>query len=155
MSDFDFQKMNSALQKSLEKIGRTNGSAPPSSQDPIDELMHYYWADKLGEKFFKDSADRSKTNLIAAGGEVTAQKIKMMMDSTAKNMQGESGIIMQGAHYSLSLQTRKPAMKLNTQKLRTKLTVDHKIPVDVLEKLFEECSEPGNPTQIYSVQPVR
>jgi hypothetical protein len=152
---FDFASMNSALQKSLTKIGRSNGASPPDSQDPMDRLLHYYFIDKTAAKFFEAQADASKSMLLAEGGVPLEEKIAEILKATIKNQRGESSIIAQGQYYALSYTTRKPASRLNTTKLRNKLMLEYGLKADQLDKLFEECSDTGNPTQIFAVQSVK
>jgi hypothetical protein len=151
----DFAKFNSNLQKSLEKIGRTNGSAPPESQDPLDKLLHYYFVDKTGEKFFKDQAAQSKSLAIAQGGEYVDQIIQGILRDTIKNNRGESSIIAAGQFYGLEYTTRKPAMRVNVDKIKTQLMIKHGFSQEDVAKLIEECSEASKPTEIFAVKPLR
>ena len=151
----DFAKFNSALQKSLEKIGRTNGSSPPDSQDPVDTYMHHMYVDKLGEKFFKDQAAKSKVALLAQGGELVDQKIESILAQTIKSNTGTSSIILNGQYYALEYTTRRPAMRVNVDKVKNTLMIKHGFSQEDVVQLMEDCSEPSKPTEIFSVKPLR
>lgn len=154
MSNHNFSKFNSDLQKKLKDIGRKNGTAPPDSQDPADALLHYYYVDKMGEKLFKGQSDQDMKNIMYHGGELLNSKIEQTLNDTIKLDIGQSSNLLSGQHYQFNLTTKKPANRLSEAKLRNTLMMKHKLTAEQVEDLISSCKEAGNPTKMFTVQPI-
>lgn len=151
---FDFRTFNSKLQKQLGDIGYKNGTAPPNSQDPIDSHLHVYYVSKMMEKVGKSGADESFKSTLYHGGELVKQTIDQLLADTLKFDVGQSGVVTKGQFYQLNLTTKKPSQRMNETKLRTLLMTKHGLSVSDVEELMSEAKEGGNPTKMFTVQPV-
>lgn len=151
----DFAKMNSSLQVALKKIGTEGEHKCPSSQDPLDQVLHDYYVAKTGEKFFKDRASKTLDSLTSKLGDDAKKTIQNIINATIKNEAGESAVVAGGAHYVLDFATRKGAKRLDVVALSNKLQVKYGLPAAAVEKLLDECSKASEPSKIYSVKPVR
>lgn len=151
----DFAKMNSALQTALKQIGNEGEHAAPKSQDPFDAALHEYYVAKMGEKFFKDRAEKALDKAMDGLGDHEKKVIADMVKATKDNGAGESAVIAGGQHYVFDLTTRKGATRLDNTALKNALQVKHGMPGAVVEKLFADCSKSNEPSKMFTVKPVR
>ena len=151
----DFAKLNNSLHKALSAIGTTNGHAPPTSQDPLDQYLHEYYVAKIAGKYFDDRASAAKDALLNNLGADASKTVSDMIAATIQNGKGESAIVAQGQHYALDFNTRKGASRLDKAKLKTVLQIKHGMPALVVDQIIAECSKDDMPTKMFTVKPMR
>lgn len=137
----------SQVQKALDKIGRANGTAPPSSQDPADAKLHMYYIDKMAESFFKKRAEQS---LVECAEHLQAHQF--VVDLAKKKKTKQEATICQAENYTMTFSANTPAMRFSQDKLRIKLA-KMGWPKDQVDDLIEACRDENEPAKSYKVIP--
>ena len=138
----------STVQKALDKIGRSNGTAPPKSQDPADEKLHMYYIDKIAESFFKKRAEQS---LIECAEHLQAHQ--HVVDSAKKLKKKQESTICQTENYIMTFSANTPANRFSQEKLRV-LLAKRGWPKDQVDELMEAAMDTNEPAKSYKVIPV-
>jgi hypothetical protein len=142
----DVDTFSSKLQLALEKLGKTNGLAPKESQDPADADMHEYFVSKTGEAVFKRRAEQALKRLVVGSVAENADKVVAL---TRKNDAKEGATLIRGQHYDLTIETKKPARRISTDKIAAKLQTKHGFTADMVAKLFADCTDIAEPPKTF------
>ena len=137
----------STVQKALDKIGRSNGTAPPKSQDPADEKLHMYYIDKIAESFFKKRAEQS---LIECAEHL--QSHTNVIEAAKKKKSKQEAVICQTENYTMSFSTNTPARRFSQEKLKIKLA-KMGWPKAQIDELIEASMDTNEPAKSYKVIP--
>lgn len=140
-----------AVNKALEKIGHHNGHGVPTTQDPMVPLVHEYNVATQGESYFKARREKAKKELTKSLTDVQNEAIATAVKETKKLGTGKSVSIVETDPYILSVETKKGASFLDTQKLKVELLTKHKMTMTDVDALIERCTGERDPSQSWKV----
>jgi hypothetical protein len=146
------QMSNSLLTKVIAafgKIGSSNGTSAPASQDPADTILHELF---VADMLKSISAKRRDAALNAAKELIDASRVEETIAYSAKHKLKNSCVLLQSPHYNLRLDTKSPASTFDKAKLVTLLRTQHSFTEDQCAKLLEACSKDSKPAETYTVE---
>lgn len=143
---------NSLLTKVISafgKIGSSNGTSPPASQDPADVILHeLFVADML-----KSIAGKRRDAALNAAKElVDASRVEETIAYSAKHKLKNSCVLLQSSYYNLRLDTKSPASTFDKAKLVTILRTEYSLTEAQCAKLIETCTKDSKPAESYTVE---
>lgn len=138
------------IQTAMHKLGRSNGLSPPTSQDPMDELLHLRLVSDIGKSFFDAQRDFI---LDQIKGNLNDER-KAEIDKQVRNAEkGVPGIytVVETENYRLMLKTASPSHTLNETALRVALS-KRGMPSGKVEEVIREATKWSRPSQQYIVE---
>lgn len=132
------------LAKALDKIGVSNGTAPPESQDTVDALIHEYNICTIGESYFKKRRENAKKLLLKSIGHDAAGRIDEAKDSVKKTEITSTVHVCKGQWYSLEAQVKNGASFLDVAALRVSLKKT--FPSADVDAAFEAAQDRRDPS---------
>lgn len=135
----------------LDKIGNVNGTAAPTSQDPIVTVVHEYNVATIGESHFKARRDKAKKALDKALTEPQKKKISKAVADTIASQMGTTVNVIDTEHYKVLIETKNGASFIDTDKLKVILMTRFKLDATKAEALFEEVTSRRAPAQSWKV----
>lgn len=135
------------VQGVLTSLGRKNGTAPQSSQDPLDEKLHYLFVDDMARSFFNARHKKSLEDVLK---DVDDAKVKKVVQFSEKNSVKNAAELASTANYRLDLETKAPASRLDATVLKNEL---FKLGVsqDLINKAFEKATGTSAPAKTFKV----
>ena len=104
-------RVKQALTKALARLGTTNGHALPESHGNADPILHEVFVAYEGASYF-DKRKKSAMKELQDSG---------MIDDADKVTAGNSAMLLNDVHYTLTLDVANPSNRLDAKKLRTEL----------------------------------
>ncbi len=141
--------LKSKIALALEKIGTTNGTKPPQSQDPIDEQLHEYNVSAMGESYFKKRRELAKKALLKAFGPQNEQRLTKARARVARDEIAEHVMLISGQFFALDGHVKNGASYVDMNELRVELLkhLDH----ETVDKIMTNCTKRREPSVTYSV----
>ena len=131
------------------KIGSSNGTSAPASQDPADAMLHELF---IADMLKSIATKRRDAALNAAKELVDASRIEETIAYSAKHQLKNSCVLLQSPHYNLRLDTKSPASSFDKAKLVTILRTQHEFTEQQCEQLIAACSKSSKPAETYTVE---
>lgn len=135
----------------LDKIGTVNGTAAPTSQDPIVADVHEYNVATMGESHFKARRDKAKKKLEKQLNQVQLKKIKNAVEDTIEIGAGTTVTLIDTDTYIVQLETKNGQSYVDMDELRVILMRRFKLDATKVEALFEEVTKRRAPPQSWKV----
>lgn len=142
-------EFNIRINAALAKIGKTNGTAPPDTQDALDLAAHRYGVAAIGSSFFEKEKKEAKSVLISALQPAThnrlSKAVKRVVDTGVK----DDLELARGQHYAVSIEIKNGATYLDDASLRVELL--KKMKSTEVDALFDRHRKRRDPTVSYKV----
>jgi hypothetical protein len=135
----------------LDKIGNVNGTAAPTSQDPIVADVHEYNVATMGESHFKARRDKAKKKLEKQLNQVQLKKINKAIEDTINDGAGTTVTLIDTDTYTVQLETKNGQSFVDIEALKVILMRRFKLDATKCEALFEEVTKRRNPAQSWKV----
>lgn len=142
-------QMRVKLQKVLDKIGTTNGTAPETSQDPNDAIMHEYNVCTIAASYFDKRREKAKTallNSLSIDGQSMLENTVKVVNNTE---QSSHVLLSQGQYHDLDAHVKTGASYLDEAVLRVEML--KLMPTDVVERIFASARKRRSPSVTYNV----
>lgn len=110
-----------SVNKALEKIGTTNGTAPPNTQDQLDLAAHEYGIAAVGASYFDKAKTAGKKKLLDAIGTLGNNKIAKAKARVVASGSGEDVHVAGGQFYEVIAELKNGASYLDTDGLKIEL----------------------------------
>lgn len=137
------------VNKALEKIGVSNGTGVPDSQDALDHAAHALGVANVGASYFEKAKKAAKVGLDHALGEANKSKLKKALDRVAKTGIKEDLEVGRGQVYAVQAEVKNGASYLDIDALRVELMTTMKT-AEVMA-LFERHTKRRDPSISYKV----
>lgn len=146
MSDF-----KTKLYAAFDKIGTSNGTRAPATQDTAVPMLHEYAVATAGESYFKKRREVAKKALERNLTDMQSATIDKTVAATKKNEVVNSCTLVETDPYSLVVDVKTGASFLDIAKLKVTLAKKHKLTTDQVEELITECTDRREPSQSWKV----
>jgi hypothetical protein len=137
------------VNKALEKIGVSNGTNPPDSQDAVDLAAHKYGCAAVGSSFFEKAKKQAKAELEQALGLSANAKLTKAMSRVLKNEVKEDIELARGAVYAVQAEVKNGATFLDLDALRVELKM--KMKSDEVDALFARHTSRRAPSVSFKI----
>ena len=136
----------SKLQTAMQNLGRTNGFAPPKSQDSADPALHELFVAETGRSLFDK---RKKAALDAVKAHVKPDTIEAHLKAADKGTTG-TYVLVDTENYTCTLTIKSPSERLDKSKLIVELV---KLGVDetTARKAVANATEKTKASETYAV----
>lgn len=142
----DVSMLRAKLRQSMDKVGRTNGHACPSSSSNVDPVLHELFVAGEATAYWKTRHDAAKAEALALG-----EGLDGAVDGVIKMDAGTSVTIADGELYTLSVDIKKPAARLDQAALRSYLMVKLGLDRSVVEQAFDAATTKNAPAKTIRV----
>ncbi len=136
----------SKLQTTLNNIGRSNGLAPPKSQDPADAILHEFYIADIGKSVFTKRREAALDLL---------KELDTKGVAAAALRQAEAGMtgsvnLVESENYNSTLTTKQPAERFDKTIAKNELI---KLGVDtaLINAAFGLATKKNKPAESYAV----
>lgn len=133
----------------LDRIGKLNGTAPPSSQDPLNEPMHEYLIASTMASYADARKKAARRVLDDALSTDQLDHIEGVKTTTAKKGIGNTVTIALSSDYQLVVTSKRGAEFLDTKKLENELR--RIMPGNEVDALFDKCRFNRTPSVSYNI----
>lgn len=136
----------SKLQTSLNNIGKTNGLAPPKSQDPADAILHEFYVSDRGKSVFTKRREIALEQLKELDTKGVAAK------AVADALKGMTGTVelLESENYNATLATKSPQEKFDKKVAKMEL-VKAGVDPNIIDTCFRIATSTAKPAESYSV----
>lgn len=141
--------IKSRIAAAFEKIGHTNGTTPPDTQDPLDRALHEYNVCAMGESHFKKRREIAKKKLEKIIGEDGLSRLARARAQVAKNELAVHVLVASSHVYSLDVHVKNGASYLDDKALRVELM--KMLDSDKVEQLWAKHTKRRDPSCTYGV----
>ncbi|MBU2051478.1 MAG: hypothetical protein KKH61_21215 [Gammaproteobacteria bacterium] len=138
-----------SVNKALEKIGTSNGTAPPKTQDRLDLTAHEYGVAAVGASYFDKAKNAAKKVLLDAIGESGASKLAKAKARVVANGSGEDVHVAGGQFYEIIAELKNGASYLDMDALKVDLL--KKFKSDEIEALWAKHTKRRDPSVSFKV----
>jgi len=145
----DVNMLRAKLRATMDKIGKTNGSAPPASASNIDGHMHELYVASEGLAYWKTRFDEAKDAALDAA--ITPTELDEIVTRVTKNMQGETAILADGEHYQMQMTLSKPSERFDKTKMHNYMRVELGLSPDVINRAFASATTTASPAKTVKV----
>lgn len=135
----------------LDKVGKTNGTACPNSQDPAVPLLHEYFVATDGEAYFKKRRDVAKKALEKELSGPLKKKLEKAIAAVRETEVADTCTLIETGPYVLSVDVKNGASFIDMGELKVALMRDHKMNATTVEALFEKCTKRREPSKGWRV----
>lgn len=143
------------LKKTCDKIGRYNGLACPSSQDPMDKVLHEVYVCRIAKKIFEERETAAVNLLKSHISNDEAKKSeadKLLKAATTTNI-GQSRQLLSTKFYGYTYQVNKPVRKFSQDKLRVQL-LKRGWSTEQIDLLMSDCFDKNKPAESHKINPL-
>lgn len=148
MTSKELTKLKDKLRKAFQSFGRSGSTAPPPSQDKLDDLLHMLYIDRYAASAFDKRKKETIEKIAHAMGAAAAEQIIKLKVAAIRDLSPQAAIIASGQHYALQYTAGTPAHRFKKDKLGSylsKLGWSHK----EIQALIASCSEYDEPSSSY------
>lgn len=139
-----------AVDNWANKLGTTNGTKVPDTQDAFDIAVHEYLISTIADTIISKRREKAKAKLQDILLHMPEQStVDAAVREVKRREVSETVLIASGKVYQLSAQIKIGASFLNTDALRIALM--KLLPVDTVTQLFTDCSMRRNPSTTFIV----
>jgi hypothetical protein len=137
------------LVKALDKIGVSNGSKAPDSQDPMDKLLHEYSVAATGATYFDKRKKRAREDIENAFDTLTRDNVSALKNEVITNGVAQRTTLVHASVYQLNTTIRGSGRMIDDKLMRVALL--KRMNMDEVEKVMAEGSRDKAPTVIFEV----